>query len=236
MTTEKLTEIRKAEKDSHIEIYSTAKLFEEGSWLYKPVKTVMDLLLEFSGYKEMRILDLGCGVGRNCIPIARFFDRINCKIDCVDILDFAIEELNKYAKEFGVEKSIYGVVSSIDDFEIKPNSYDFIFAVSALEHVDSENSFSDELLQIKEGVKENGIVCLVVNSQVTEADKKSGEYIVPQFEVNLDTEKLNNLLHGVFSGWKILKNNVKSQRYDIPRGNVISDLNTNVVTFAAKRI
>ena len=34
--------IREAEKKSHLEIYSTAKLFESGSWLQKPVKTVVD--------------------------------------------------------------------------------------------------------------------------------------------------------------------------------------------------
>lgn len=33
-----IDKIREAEKASHINIYSTAKLFESGSWLQKPVK------------------------------------------------------------------------------------------------------------------------------------------------------------------------------------------------------
>ena len=40
MNTETLKSIREAERESHLEIYSTAKLFESGSWLQKPVKTV----------------------------------------------------------------------------------------------------------------------------------------------------------------------------------------------------
>ncbi len=42
-----LKSIRDAEKASHIEIYSSAKLFESGSWLQKPVKTVTDLIPHF---------------------------------------------------------------------------------------------------------------------------------------------------------------------------------------------
>lgn len=38
MNAETLNSIREAEKASHIEIYSAAKLFEKGTWLQKPVK------------------------------------------------------------------------------------------------------------------------------------------------------------------------------------------------------
>ena len=44
MNNDRLTEIREAEKASHLEIYSTAELYEKGSWLQKPIKTVLDLL------------------------------------------------------------------------------------------------------------------------------------------------------------------------------------------------
>ena len=92
----RLKEIRKNERKSHIEIYSNAELYKEGSWLIRPIKTVVDLIPLFDKYEEINVLDLGCGVGRNCICIARnYYDRL-CKIDCVDILDLAIEKLNRY--------------------------------------------------------------------------------------------------------------------------------------------
>ena len=234
MNSEALNSSRKSEKESHIEIYSTAKLFESGSWLQKPVKTVTDLLEHFKNYKEFNVLDLGCGVGRNCIPIAKEF-KSNCSIDCVDILDFAIEELKKNSIEFGVENEINSIVSSIDEFQIKENNYDLIIAVSALEHVDSVESFKSKLIEICNGTRKNGIVCLIINSEIKEINKETGEKLIPQFEVNLKTRKLLDLLNDAFNGWDIIKSTVRNQRYDIPRQKCVADLSTDVVTFVAKK-
>ncbi len=227
-----LNSIRNAEKASHIEIYSTAKLFENGSWLQKPVKTVMDLVPNFINYQSVKILDLGCGVGRNCIALAQELKN-KSKIDCVDILEFAIEKLNDNSIKFDVENEINGIVSSIDDFSISENSYDLIIAVSALEHVDNVESFKNKLTEISKGIKRNGIVCLIINSQITEINKENGQQLVPQFEVNLETQGLLEILNKTFEGWKIIKNTVRSQRYDVPRENCVSDLTTDVVTYVA---
>lgn len=67
MNTGHLLQIRESERKSHIEMYSNSELFKEGSWLRKPIKTILNLLPEFKDYKELNVLDLGCGVGRNCI-------------------------------------------------------------------------------------------------------------------------------------------------------------------------
>ncbi len=228
-----LKSIRDAEKSSHIETYSSEKLFESGSWLQKPVKTVIDLIPHFKNHQKIRILDLGCGVGRNCIPLAQEF-KGKCEIDCVDILEFAIDELNKNSEKFGVKNEINGLVSSIDDYRIINNHYDLIIAVSALEHVDNTDSFVNKLYEINKGTKADGIVCLIINSQITEINKENGIELIPQFEVNLKTEKLLDLLNENFNGWEIVKKTIRSQRYDIPRGNFVSDLTSDVVTYVAK--
>lgn len=234
MNNDILKSIRDAEKESHLEVYSTANLFESGSWLQKPVKTVTDLIPCFKDYNQIKILDLGCGVGRNCIPFAQEYKN-KCRIDCVDILDFAIEKLNQNSTNYNVTNEINGIVATIDDFQIENNSYDLIIAVSALEHVDGIESFKSKLREISKGTKENGIVCLIINSQITETDKANGQKLIPQFEVNLKTEELIELLNKSFCGWEVLKSTVRSQRYDIPRGNIISDLTTDVLTFVAKK-
>lgn len=227
--------IRESERKSHEEVYSTAKLFEKGSWLQKPVKTVLDILPLFEEYETLNVLDLGCGVGRNSIPIAQEFKKAKCIIDCVDILEMAVDKLNFYSSEYGVSDSINGIVSSIDDFEIKQNGYDFILSVSSLEHINSENAFINKLYEICNGIKENGVVCLIVNSEVSETDKQSGKPIEPQFEVNLKTDRLVSLFQYVFNGWQVLKTTVVNQRYDIPRNDYIADLTTNVVTYVARK-
>lgn len=231
-----LESIRAAERKSHEEVYSTAKLFEKGSWLQKPVKTVLDILPLFERYEELSVLDLGCGVGRNAISIAQAFQKVKCRIDCVDILEMAIDKLNFYSSEFGVSDRINGIISSIEDYKIAKNSYDFILSVSSLEHINSESAFVDKLFQIRDGIKYNGVGCLIINSEVSEINKQNGQRLVPQFEVNLKTDKLLSILGEVFINWQILKSTVVSQRYDIPRENCISELSTNVVSYVVRNI
>lgn len=230
----RIKQIRESEKKSHIEMYSNEELYKTDSWLKKPIKTVQELLPIFEGYKKIRVLDLGCGVGRNSIPIAYVYKDIECSIDCVDILDLAIEKLYANAKEYGVQSNIHGVVNTIEEFAVKEKYYDFIMAVSSLEHVESESSFVKKLVEIKNGINKNGIVCFVVNSNVKAFDKVTGNEISAQFEVNLPTEKMQAIFNDIFKGWNVLKTTVSEQQYDIPRENGLIELYSKVVTFVAR--
>lgn len=227
--------IRQAEAESHTQAYTNHALFSAGSWLAKPVKTVLDILPLFEGYKEFRALDLGSGVGRNCIPAAQHFSSIPCRVDRVDILEFAIEKLNENAQQYGVENCIRGIVSSIDDYEIDADSYDFIMAISALEHIASRSAFENKLSEIRDGLRHGGIACLIVNSGVIEHDKVTGEELPPQFEVNLQTVEMQHLLEQTFTGWQIVKHTVVHQKYDIPRQHGLAELETNVMTYAVRK-
>lgn len=231
----RLQSIRESERNSHIELYSNEELYKEGSWLNKPIKTVTDLFPLFEEHTEFRALDLGSGVGRNSIAIAKQFQNCSCRIDCVDILELAIEKLLENAKRFGIEDCIHGAVCPIEEFLIAPNTYDLILAVSALEHIDSKESFVKKLEEMRDGIKPRGVVCLVVNSEVQEKNKETGKKLFPQFEVNLPTEDLQEILQKTFDGWEVLKTTVRGQQYDIPREACISELETKVVTFVARR-
>lgn len=233
MAWSRLGEIRSAEKASHEQAYGEYGLFEQGSWLAKPVKTVLDLLPLFAGREDFRALDLGCGVGRNCIPVAQAFP--GGVVDCVDILDSAIEKLRANAERYGVSRAIRGMVSAIDDYEIVEGAYDLLLAVSALEHMDSRESFGRKLTEIRKGIRPGGVVCLVVNTGVRETDKATGQGASPQFEVNLTREELLDLLGETFAGWKVLKKTTVHQKYDIPRAFGTAELETDVVTWVAQR-
>ena len=231
----RLDEIRKAEAESHTQAYTSHSLFSPGSWLAKPVKTVMELLPLFEGYTQFVALDLGSGVGRNSIPVAQHFSGIPCRVDCVDILELAIAKLNENALQYGVENCIRGIVSSIDDYEIAADSYDLILAVSALEHIASQSAFEKKLTVIRDGLRHGGIACLIVNSGVVEHDKATGQELPPQFEVNLPTSQMQELLEKTFAGWQVIKHTIVHQKYDIPRENGIADLETDVVTYVVRK-
>lgn len=228
--------IRESEKKSHTIMYSNEELYQTDSWLNKPIKTVQEIMPLFSDYRELRVLDLGCGVGRNCIAIAKEYKAINCIIDCVDILEIAIKKLHSNAKNHSVETNIMGKVETIENFKVSPNAYDLIMAISALEHVDTEEVFARKLVEIRSGLKEKGVVCLVINSNVRECDKTTGLIVPAQFEINLDTDKLKNILDDIFADWEIIKETIREQQYDIPREFGVSDLKTNVVTLVARKL
>lgn len=201
-------------------MYTNTELFSGEGWLKKPVSTVMNLLPLFENQEYINVLDLGCGVGRNCIPIAQQFKNQECHIDCVDILKVAIDKLKGYADKYGVTESINGILMPIDDFLISENRYDLIISVSSLEHMDSTVSFINKLNEIAYGVKKNGIACLIINTEVSEENLSFGEILAPQFEVNLLTEELQHYLSKTFTDWDVLKSSFVKQEYDIPRGAI----------------
>lgn len=108
-------------------------------------------------------------------------------------------------------------------------------AVSAIEHINSEEAFENKLSEIEKGTKENGIICMIINSEIEETNRETGKRLTPQFEVNLKTAELIEMLENIFDGWNILKQTIVPQRYDIPRENCVADLSTNVVTFVARK-
>lgn len=230
-----LAYIRNAEAESHTEVYTKYSLFSAGSWLAKPVRTVLEILPLFDGYTKFCGLDLGSGVGRNSIPVAQYFKDIPCRVDCVDILEVAIEKLNVNAQKYGVMNSIQGVVSSIDDYEINAGSYDFIMAVSALEHIASQTAFEKKLAEIRDGLRPGGVACLIVNSGVTEHDKTTGQELQPRFEVNLPSSQMQDLFAEIFASCQVLKNTIVHQKYDIPRERGPAELETDVVTFVVRK-
>ena len=232
---ERIKKIRFSERESHTAIYSKEELYKSDSWLNKPIRTVVDIIPYFKDYESLNVLDLGCGIGRNSIAIAQFYKNIACNIECVDLLELAIEKLNKNAKIHDVEACIHGIVRQIEDYSIEEQKYDFIMVVSALEHINSKDAFRQKLIEIKKGVRPNGIVCFVINSNVHECHKTTKQKLDAQFEVNFPTEELKVLLQGVFRDWEVMKFTTQEQHYDIPREHGICELDTNVVTLVARR-
>lgn len=232
---ERLIRIRESERKSHTEIYMNEKLYNTNSWLQKPVKTVQEISSLFNEYEELRVLDLGCGIGRNSIYIAENFNIIKCIVDCVDLLDVAIVKLIENAKVHSVSHCINAIKNSIEDFEIVEQSYDLIMAISALEHIDTEKSFLSKLNEIKNGLRDKGIACFVINTDVREINLDTNKTLEAQFEVNLSTEKLQKYLNDVFCDFVLLKSTVVNQEYDVPRENFVSRLHTNVVTYVVRK-
>src|SRR4030042_863410 len=133
---------RQATQKYHKELYKKYGLFQKrSSWLEKPHDEIIDILKRYFIHKKsVRVLDFGSGVGRNAIPIAKLLKGNKGIIYCVDYLKIAIDKLNKYAKEHGVSGCIKGFISSIEDYKIKDNFYDYIIAHSVLTHTKNKST------------------------------------------------------------------------------------------------
>ncbi|MEH7383031.1 class I SAM-dependent methyltransferase [Bacillus sp. JJ1533] len=232
----KIKFIREEEKKYHDFCYENYKLFEEGSWLYKPVKTVMDLLPFFQDKRNLSVLDLGCGVGRNSIPIAKEIKNKEGSVVCVDLLSSAIEKLGHYSKEYGVEDVIELVKADIEHYQIMKNHFDFIVAVSSIEHVSSELVFDKVVEGMAQGTKKEGINCIIVNSEVSETDMETNEKLDALMEINLKTEDMLNKLNHFYKGWKVINQLVKPLEYEIIRNGRNILLKTNAITYVVRKI
>lgn len=235
MKNERLQRIRQAEAYSHTEAYRKLRLFEAGSWLSKPVKAVVDLLPYFEDYSHFRGLDLGCGIGRNCIPVLRALSQSACTMDCVDILPLAIDKLMENAAEYGVENAVNGIICSADRYEITRDSYDLILGASVLEHLDSAATLEGKLREIRDGLRRSGIACFVINTSIQEHDCVTGKALPAQFEINLSTREMKNKLKNAFGDMEILKCSVVHYQYDTYRESGTVRLDTDVLTYAVRK-
>lgn len=227
--------IRKEENKYHEKFYRHHRLFEKGSWLHKPVDTILELIPYIEQHSPISILDLGSGVGRNSIPLAELVKVKGGKIVCVDILHSALEQLIQNSEEYNVKKVIQTEHADIGDYSIKPNEFDLIIAVSSLEHVRSEEIFNKVIKQMAAGTKDKGINCIIVNSEVEELDLENNQKLDALFEINISTAKMLKKLKENYFGWEKLFVCVKPLEYHITRNGIPVLLKTNAITYVVKK-
>lgn len=227
-------DIRKKEMEYHKKCYTENILFESGSWLQKPVKTVLNSFELLRKHDKMMILDIGSGVGRNAIPIAQLIKGTEGKVVCIDILDEAIDFLDKYSRKYEIEEHIIGIRSSFDEYDIN-DSYDFVYAVSVLEHLSCVEMFKKKINEMIRCTKVNGLNCLILNASVSETVINTNDKLTPQFEINFDAHKLVQLLMKLYNSWEIIESNIKNYTFEIERQDRPVMLETDVVTFVVRK-
>lgn len=233
---DRIARIRAEEKKYHDSCYEKYDVFEPGTWLHKPVKSILDVFDEFKDRDYVSVLDLGSGVGRNSIPMAKSMRNRSGQVVCVDILPSAMQKLEQYSKQYGIEQYIIPRVSDIEQFRIEPNEYDMIIAVSALEHVSSESALIQKLHEMSDGTKREGVNCIIIGSNIQEENSESGIQLDPMFEVNLTTERMLSILDTQYMEWEVVKRQVKKLEYDIDRNGQPVRLITDVISYVVKKI
>jgi SAM-dependent methyltransferase len=189
----------------HRDYYASHHLGEAGTWLEKPNSSVLEVGRQLQGRTKVRALDVGAGIGRNCIPFVKLFPSSVVMCDCVEILPEALEILRTNAAAAQVANRITAICSNAADYQIAPGVYDMIMAMSVLEHAYTSATISDGIGIIQKGTAVNGFNCLSIATDLKETDGETGESLEPLIQANLSEAACRELLSTRYADWNVQK-------------------------------
>ena len=230
-------EAREAEASYHNELYSEFEILEPGTWMSEPNLIVMELLDRLMEYKQnLHVLDLGCGAGRNTIPVAVRLKETESKVVGLDLLNGAIDKLRENAKEYGVTDIVEAQEVDVEHADMSKDYYDYILACGCLEHVSSEEALIQVLERMKHGTQLGGIHYISMNSEIEEVERDTGRKLEPLIELNLPTEKAYAILEKVYDGWNVLERKTIIQSVDEEKYDTPTQFRSQSITFAVQKI
>ncbi|WP_433943050.1 class I SAM-dependent methyltransferase [Paenibacillus sp. SN-8-1] len=230
-------EARRAEETYHSKLYSEKEILEPGTWMSEPIPLVMELQDRLLRYKkDIVIMDLGSGAGRNTIPLALKLKGSGSRVIGMDLLDEAVNKLRENAAEYGVETLVEVQKGDAEHTDFGDEEYDYIIACGCLEHVSSEEAFVQVLERMKKGTRIGGIHCIGMNTNVQEVEMDSGKELEPLIELNLSSTKAVQILERVYGDWNVLEQSAVLQSIEEEKYEVPSEFRAQSITFAAQRV
>jgi 2-polyprenyl-3-methyl-5-hydroxy-6-metoxy-1,4-benzoquinol methylase len=220
----------------HREYYCAHELFQPGTWIEKPNSALMAIGEKLTGRQKVTVLDLGSGVGRNAIPCAQLLSRTTTTIDCVDILDVAIEKLKDNASRYQVAHIINPILGSVAEFFISPAKYDLVMAMSVLEHAVQSDQFEAMIKRIQAGTKVEGFNCLSIATNLSEKECATGKSITPYINTAISSQGCEALLRDLYQDWEIQKLDFSNFSQRLQREQQVVDWSADYCLFVAKRL
>jgi len=189
--------------------YSRHQLFEENSWLAKPDAGLMKLIEEEligrigagKNKSPLQLLDLGCGVGRNAVPVAMALAQadIEAKVLAVDVLAESIDILAKNCATYCVDHIVAGLVADNDQFEIEAGRYDLIAAISVVEHCAGKARVLKLLKSIAQGLKPSGLARIEMTTDRNVIDLGTKQAVPTHVETPLSERQVKEMLAEAFT-------------------------------------
>ena len=185
----------------HERLYGERELFAPGSWLASPARFILGALEVIQPAGKTTVLDLGCGVGRHAIPIAKQFGP-SATVHCVDLLASAVGRLREYAMRYGVADQITSEVCDLENLVLAHAAYDAVVCCSCLEHMSSTRAVRVLLENAVRATRPGGVHALMVGVGHSRVAIDSGEPLQTGFELSVDRSEFDALLRQVYSGWE----------------------------------
>jgi tellurite methyltransferase len=135
-------------------IYDDIYKQEECYWGFKPAPTCFKALQALPPVKKLKLLDIGCGEGRNAV----FFARNGYDVTAFDLADAGVEKTRKLADKVGVNINVFK--ANINEYRLT-DKFDIIFSVGSLHYIPQELR-EDIFTNYKDHTEKNGIHMLSV--------------------------------------------------------------------------
>jgi|AGTN01.1.fsa_nt_gi 2-polyprenyl-3-methyl-5-hydroxy-6-metoxy-1,4-benzoquinol methylase len=184
----------------HQQYYNNHELFQKGSWLEKPDQAVSKIIDTVCDASSKIVLDLGSGVGRNAIPLAK----AGFTVICVDNLGVAVELLKRYAADHDVADRVFSQVCELDAFQVPENMFDILLAVSVLEHASSKEQVRRIIKQLSRGARYGGIALVTISTDRKVVEVDTDKPVRTLVETRLSANEATELLKESFSTWSSL--------------------------------
>lgn len=183
----------------HGELYARVELGEPGTWLARPHPLITSSLGLVRGRGPMVAYDLGAGVGRHTIPIARSLDE-GSHVVAVELLDGAIARLRTSAERAGVGPEVVPVVCDLEVFE-PSDPAGLVVVFSALEHLTSPQAVARVLARMQAVTTPGGLHVLGVFCDRTEVS--AGRERPALVELPWTAARALAALDAQYDGWHI---------------------------------
>lgn len=201
-TTSRFTRARAETIAYHSEYYGKHQLFKSGSWLENPDPKVPELIKRVSDTKNCRVLDLGAGVGRNAIVMAKELPA-DARVTCIELIPEATDLLRKYAVEHGVAEKVVVINDDFENVTLPESEFHLVLGISTLEHCSNHENLVQLVRRFQNWTAKGGINYMNFSTNRAVNDFETGKPIETQVETRLDTEGWLKDLSNLYADWNL---------------------------------
>lgn len=183
----------------HEDLYSSATLGQEGTWLAKPHGLLLDALARIPSGRPVIAYDLGSGIGRHTIPMMQRLP-VGSEVYAIDLLSSALQSLCGSVPP-GVRTVLHTRRADLDDFVFQTPA-DLVLAFSAIEHLPSLAAIRRLLERVHAAVNPGGVVAIGVVADRFEIDAR-GNRRLALIESAISSAEADELLTSVFTDFEV---------------------------------